>query len=406
MKKYWQIILFAIIIRLLLSSFTFHQDIQTFNLAGKLVAEGNILNLYDYLPALADNDPLKNLAVFNYPPAIYLFHGVFNFLFNLLRFPVNLFLLDSAANYGNILFNIHLLLLKLPYLIFDLLTAVVLYKLFTNENQKRLALLLWLFNPINLYATFMMGQFDIIPTFFTILSIYFILKNKLNLAAFSLGAGIAFKIYPIFLIIPLIITGKNLFEKMKLFILAILPYLFTILPYLSSHNFRSTALFANQSSKSLYAQIAVSGGESIIIFPALLILFYLIILIRKERSASWRTYLIPLLLFFIFTHFHPQWLIWVTPFLILEIVNTGLKNVMPIIAIIISFIGSLFFFDPSLTIGLFAPLIPMLHNSAGLWELLKIAPDINYSRSILQTLFAGSSLYLIYINFSNKNTSE
>lgn len=405
MKKYWQAILLAIIIRLLLSLITFHPDIQAFNLAGKIVSEGNILNLYDYLPSLPWQDPIKNIAVLNYPPAIYFFHGIFNFIFRILGLPINQFLLDSINNYGNIIFNFHLLLLKLPYLIFDLLTVFVMYRLFTSERQKKLVLLFWLFNPINLYATFMMGQFDIIPTFFSVLSIYYIFKNKLNLSAFSLGIGIAFKLYPVFLIVPLIILGKNLFEKSKLFMLCLLPYLLTILPYLSSHNFRSTALFANQSSKSLYAQIPVSGGESIVLFPTFLILFYLIIFLAKEKFITWKMYAIPLLLFFIFTHFHPQWLIWITPFLIIGIVNTGISTIIPVIMILLSFFGSLFFFDPSLTIGLFAPLFPILHNVLSIWELLRITPDYNFLRSILQTIFTGSSLYLIYIYFLDK-TSE
>ena len=285
MKNIWLILSLAIVVRIFLAASTFHPDIQAFNLAGKIIGEGNILNLYDYLPSLPNNDLLKNLAVFNYPPAIYLFNGFFNFIFNIVGLPINQFLLDSPANYGNILFNIHLLILKIPYLIFDLLTGFILYKMFNGKRLSNLALTIWLFNPINLYSTYMMGQFDIIPTFFTILSVYFAFKNKLNWAALSLGFGIAFKLYPIFLLIPLLILGKNYLEKFKVCLLALIPYILTILPYLPSHNFRSVALFASQSSKSLYASIPVSGGESILLFPTFLLIFYLIILTKKTKEV-------------------------------------------------------------------------------------------------------------------------
>lgn len=390
------ILLLAIILRIFLAFSTFHPDIQAFNLAGKIVGTGNILNLYDYLPNLSNNDPIKNLAVLNYPPAVYLFNGIFNFLFNVFGLPINQFLLDLASNYGNILFNVHLLLLKLPYLIFDLLCGFILFKLFSEKRKANLAFTLWLFNPLNLYSTYMMGQFDIIPTFFTVLSIYYANKFKLSLAALSLGIGIAFKLYPIFLLIPLVILGRNISEKIKLLILSLIPYSLIILPYLPSHNFRSIALFASQSSKSLYAAIPVSGGESIILFPTLLILFYLIIFVYKSRDSLWKYYLIILLLFFIFTHYHPQWLIWITPFLIIDLVSYNFKNIWAVILIFGSFLGSLFFFDSSLTINMFAPIYPLLYKLADIWTLLHLRVDYNFARSILQTVFVGSALFLIY----------
>lgn len=368
MKNLWTILIIGIAIRIFLSFATFHPDVQAFYLGGKIVASGNILNLYDY----SSKD-----AVFNYPPLIYWFHGVFSLL--------------PFSNYGFV---------KLPYLIFDILVVLILLKLFSTQNSRRLAVILWMFNPINLYATYMMGQFDIIPTFFTFLSFYLISKNELNLAALALGGGIAFKLYPIFLLIPLVILGKGFWTRAKLVIIAALPYFVSILPYLSSGSFRSNALFANQSSKSLYAALPVSGGESIILFPAFLLLFYLLIWQKKlDELSVWKIYLIPLLLFFVFTHYHPQWLIWVTPFLILDLVAERFKNLLPILMIFGSWVGSLFFFDPSLTVGIFAPLLPILKNTPDIWTLLNLNIDYNFLRSALQTVFAAASLYLIFKYF-------
>lgn len=364
MKNIWIILALGIILRVFLSFATFHPDTLAFYLGGKVVSSGNILNLYDFS---------SNAAVFNYPPPIYLFDGLFH-------------LIIPETNYGFV---------KLPYLIFDLMIAFLLLKMFDSKKQSMIAFVFWMFNPIALYSTYMMGQFDIIPTFFTVLSIYFTSKNKLEYSALALGGGIAFKIYPIFLLIPLVILGKNYWEKLKLTILALLPYLLLILPYLSSHSFRTTALFANQSSKSLYANIPVSGGESIILFPVFLIFFYLIIW-NRINIVSWKLYSIPLLLFFIFTHFHPQWLIWLTPFLIIDLSQTHNKNILPIILIFLTFTGSLFFFDPSLTVNMFAPLFPSLTNLPSVWTMLHLNLDYNFARSILQTVFASAALYLIY----------
>lgn len=377
-KNLWTILAVGVILRIVLSLTTFHSDMQVFDVAGKLVASGNILTLYDFS---------SSSAVLNYPPVIYLYHGIFRFLYNILG-------LTQIGQY-----NFQLLLLKFPYLVFDLLTGFILLKLFDNPKKSLLAFTIWILNPINLYATYMMGQFDIIPTFFIVLSIYLFVKNKLEWSALILGFGIAFKIFPVFLVIPLIIFGKRYWDKLKLFSLALAPYLLSTIPYLPSQSFRATALFASQSSKSLYANIPVSGGEAIILFPMFLLLFYLYIWITKAKAQVWKTYLIPLLLFFIFTHFHPQWLIWITPLLILDLVKSEFRNLIPVVLVGLSWFGSLFFFDPSLTVGMFAPMWTPLQNLPGIWTLLYLNPDYNLSRSILQTIFAASSLYLIYLRF-------
>ncbi len=373
MKKLWVAITIGVILRVFLSLTTYHSDMEVFDLGGRLIASGNILNLYDFS---------SSSAVFNYPPAIYLYHGLFRFLFDGISSPF---------------------LLKLPYFIFDLVIGILLFKL---SERKVLAFTLWMFNPVSLYATYMMGQFDIIPTCFIVLSIYFAVKNRLEWAALSLGFGIAFKIFPVFLVIPLIIFGKNYMDKLKLLILAVLPYILSIIPYISSHSFRATALFANQSSKSLYANIPVSGGESIILFPTFLILFYLFIWGKKVFATKieiWKLYAVPLFLFFIFTHYHPQWLIWLTPLLILDLVLTQSKNLIPVFLIFISWFTSLFFFDPSLTLGMFSPIVPALRDLPSIWTLFNINIDYNISRSIIQTILVGSSLYLIYEHFSKKS---
>ncbi len=197
MNKLWVILIAGIILRIFLSFATFHPDIAALSAGGQFITNGHFLNLYDY-----SSDAL----VLNYPPLIYWFFGALNFLFN-----------------GNVPF------LKLSYLFFDIFTALLLYKL-VDPRKATLAFSLWIFNPINLYASYMMGQFDIIPTFFTIISIYLITKNKLGLAALALGGGIAFKLYPIFLLIPLLILAKSFWTKVKLLILAFYLMVFLFCP--------------------------------------------------------------------------------------------------------------------------------------------------------------------------------
>lgn len=378
MKKFWLIIIIGILLRVFLSYATFHPDTLAFKHGGEVIASGKILNLYDF----SDH----NIAVLNYPPFVYFFHGLFNFTSSFLE-------ITTAV--------------KLPYIIFDLLAVFIFLKFFPAVKDASLAITFWIFNPVSLYATYMMGQFDIIPTFFTLLSVYFAAKGKLYKSAISLGFGIAFKLYPLFLLIPLIILGKNLSQRFKIGFLALLPYIISITPYLQSSSFKANALLTSQTSKSLYAAIPVSGGESILLFPLFLTLFYFHIWKKNfDNSSLWKIYSICLLIFFIFTHFHPQWLIWVTPLLIIDLVSNKLKNLPPILAIFMSWFISLFFFDPTLTVRMFTPIFPSLQNIPDIWTILNLQINYNFSQSVVQTTLAASSLYLIYKLFPTNERSQ
>lgn len=413
-KSLWIILTVGIIIRIILSSITYHPDIQIFDLSGQILKGGNILTFYDYLYTLdKDNVMVKNFPphALNYPPATYFLLGGASLIFTSITPPqIHAdFLFNTKSILGNIFLNLHLLMLKLPYFVFDLGCAFLLFKFFDDPRKKMLAFTLWIFNPLTLYATFMMGQFDIIPTFFTIASLYVVKKGKesslknLLWAAIFLSVGASFKIYPFLFLIPLAAMSKSMIDRFKILSLGLIPYIITILPFLPSSGFRTNALLANQLNKSFYSQISVSGGESIILFLAALIFFYFVFLnFLSDKIYLWQHFFIVILLFFIFTHFHPQWFLWLTPFLIIEMIKSQFKNIFAIILMLLSWFWLLFFFDPSLSIGLFSPVNPQLYQGDDLWHLIGTSVDFNLLRSLFHTLIAGSAIYLIYSYFPKK----
>src|SRR3989344_9227108 len=145
MNKFWALIIVGIIIRLFLASTTYHSDLRTFQYAGQVIGEGNILNVYDYLFTTAKNHEISKLVVFNYPPAIYIFHGLFNFISSLIlgNHFINGYLINVDLGFGKLDFMLHLLFIKLPYIIFDILIAVFLSRLFESKRERFLALILW-----------------------------------------------------------------------------------------------------------------------------------------------------------------------------------------------------------------------------------------------------------------------
>lgn len=405
-KKIILILALGILIRLILAFSTFHSDIQPFYFAGSVIAKGNVLNFYDYLRYLSPTDSILKIYptyLFNYPPLVYFFLGPISYFFSLpfSKILLHNFIFNLPTILGNIQLNFLLLAFKLPYLAFDLGIAALLYKFFDNPKSRFLALCLWMFNPINLFATYMMGQFDVIPTFFSVWALYIIVKkNRYFWAAFLLGIGASLKIFPFLFLIPLALIRDKWTDRIKVLSIGVLTYFATILPFLGSHGFRSTALVAGQTTKSLYAAIPISGGESIILFPLFILFIYLIFYFRKNDLKSiWSRFFILLLLFFVFTHYHPQWFIWITPFLIIDLVKSKLSHWPLVVLSLISWLGLVTFFDPGLSTRLFAPIVPSLQNAPGIWESLKFNLDLNGSRSILQTLFAAVGAYYIYYHF-------
>lgn len=413
-KGFLKIIVIALVLRIILAAISYHSDIQPFDLAGYVIGQGNILNYYDYLPSLpADSEVLAVYPtnLFNYPPAVYFFLGISSLIFTL---PIDQgfhhdFLFRVSNTFGNPLIFLHLILLKIPFFIFDFWAAFLFAKLFDDKRAQRWAFILWLFNPVNLYATYLVGQFDVIPTFFSIASLYFLTRNKDSLykPALMLGLGGAFKIYPLFLLIPLASYYKTWGERIKVILTGVLTYVIIILPFIFSSGFRSTALVAGQTLKSLYAQIPVSGGESILLFLAIIIFFYLMFLSFRASVANlWQRYFIVLILFFSFTHFHPQWFLWMAPFLIIDLIHTNFKNWVAVLLVLSSYLLMILLFDPGLSIGLFAPLNPALYSSQGIFQLLGLNIEINFGRSLAQTAFVGAMLYYLYLYFPRENLNE
>ncbi len=414
-NKFSIVLAIGIALRLIIASITYHSDIQAFDFTGGILASGKILNFYDVLSSLPQNSEIIKhypASVFNYPPLVYFLFFILNSVGNIGKDPAfyQFFLFDVSQVLGTFQLNLHLILLKIPYLLFDIPLAFLLGRMF--DKRKLLVFTLWIFNPVNLYATYMMGQFDIVPTFFVVLSLYLISKSPLKekniwWAVLLLGFGSCFKIYPLLLLPVVAFLFTSYQKKIAALILGIIPYLLITFLYIPSVGFRTYALVANQTLKSLYPQIPISGGESIILFLAFLGFFYLLFWeIKGSIENLWQRFFIILLLFFTFTHYHPQWFLWLTPFLIFTLVKSNFKNTLMVIFSLISFTGLVFLFEQGLNLGLFSVINPALYNGQNLWVLLKIPIEVNLGRSILQTIFVSTSIYYIYLYFPKKIVQE
>jgi hypothetical protein len=342
-KKIIPFIIVGILIRLLLSITTFHPDLSIFIIAGKTIILGNHwLSFYDV--------QLPYQLVFNYPPLAYLIPSIIYLPFTgILQATA-----DKLINtHPETLFYLPLLIYKLPMILADISIVFLIPKLFNHPKHQFLSQIIWLFNPIAIYVSSMMGQVDTIIATLLIVALIFIKRKHLVLASIIIALSALIK--PIGLIlIPIIFLKDYQDSKSKLFTLPTLlagpvTYLIGIAPFLSSSNFRAYALMADQTSKSTFAGISIASGHSI---PFFLIFYCLTIYLFWIRRLNLKNALSAALLSsLVFSHFHPQWFVWVTPIIIISCFTQ--KRLSLWFVTILAWMIIVFSFDSSLHVGLF-----------------------------------------------------
>lgn len=357
MKKTAILVVLAITLRLVLAATTYHSDLGAFALAGKFVTgEGKWFTFYD-----AAND--KNVQgesinfsniIFNYQPLAYLIPSFFYLPFTGLVNSTGVQIADrNLVTSGNSPFNPLLLLYKYPMILADLAFLWLLPKFFKSKKKKEVTVLLWAFNPLAIFVSSMMGQVDIIIALFITLAIYLYQKNRSFLAVVLISLSALIKPAGLILI-PLLalhhyVSQKRLLVSALLFATGLMVYIGGILPYLGSGYYRHFALFAEQISKSTYAGISIASGHDI---PYFFIFYTLIaLLVWKKRLTFSQGSICALLSSLVFSHFHPQWLVWVMPWLTLYTVkkSDGLLYLL----IIFSWLTILFSFDGTLHLQMF-----------------------------------------------------
>ena len=417
-KKWWfPWLLAGVILRLFLMPTTLHPDLWGHSFSAYFLAYQGEWNLYDTLANLPQSHPLvANFGVrdiFIYPPLAYYTLGFFRILVKPLTdtnfIPWLWENLGSVHNYPSLMR--HLFLFKLPYLFIDVFLGFVLASFFKEKAKKRLAFLLWMFNPVTLFATFMVGQFDVLPTLFAVLALWAAVRGKKIWSMIFLGIGGSYKLFPLLLIPPTaFLLGEKFKERVKLFIVGFLPFLFFIAPFINSTAFRAMT-FSPKSQKMLFMGWPVSGAEVVYPFLLFLIVFYsMAYYFHKKKFSLIKNlniyYLAIFLLTFSVTHYHPQWFLWVTPFLILDWVSNEGRNKLLIFILFFCWLMITFLFEPSLSVGLFNPVWPQLDKARGLAEILGKYTDVFQFKSIIRSIFAGTSVFFLSKLFLDKKQDE
>lgn len=381
--------LIGLLIRLAFMPFTLHGDLVGINwFAYCLVHQGHI--------------PLRRM---NYPPLAYFTAYFFQLLFRPVM-PLFEQWSDSVLPWfsGPHLFR-YVFLLKSYYLIFDLGVAFLLPRLIADNQRKLLAFKLWMLNPIVILVSYMQGQFDVLSTFFVILSLYYVAAKKFCRSLFFLGIGAALKQFPLLFLIPaLTVLGRTKAVKFKLLLCGIVPYILLMYPYWGSPTFRkAVTTVAGMDEFVLYFHFDLGNVDKayvyIVGYTIILALAYFHSRAKDSKEAFetlWRVELIILLWLYTTIFFLPQYFVWVTPLLILFSVENKKVRTLYWLQIICVFVHTLHW-DRYLP-DLFTPLDPAFfpHIPSPFYLINRYYPVAKFM-GIFRSVFSGICLWMIYL---------
>jgi hypothetical protein len=113
-------------------------------------------------------------------------------------------------------------LLKIPVLLADIGTGILILKLVTrgtgSSDRGRVAFLVWYLNPFNIYWINLFGGMDIIPAFILMLGLTFGTSEKWLRCGFSLAIGAITRIFPVFTV-PFLLSALRNKNRQTLYLL-------------------------------------------------------------------------------------------------------------------------------------------------------------------------------------------
>jgi len=343
-----KLIIIGLIIRFILIFFAFNNE---------------LLDYWGFASFLLDNKlnfsklliTYKHTGVFFVSIPIYI-HCFFLFVFkpflpgtlsNLLP-PVNM---ESLKLYNEVLKNFInlpnireiLFILKFPYFVFDILSLILLLKIFNKEEEKILSLKFWIFNFGFLFSVYIWGKLESIPIFFILLFFYYFKKEKFVPAYLSLGIAIILRLYPLFLLGILIFSKSDMKKKLSSVLLTISPFLILCLigeliyPGIIRSSINTALKY--QIGGFLKLHFSIFKTPFIYIFPLFyfLLMWHLYFYGKFNYEDILRYSLSIILIFYAFCPFSPQHIAWITPFFVLLFPNYK-KLIIPYVVLMLLFI--------------------------------------------------------------------
>jgi hypothetical protein len=232
----------------------------------------------------------------------------------------------QPADYARFLDYSHLsralFLMKLPYFVADLVTGYLLTR-FVEPCWRRRVLALWLLNPIVIFVSAVFGRHDSLAVCLVVLSALLALRGRRYLGLLFLGLGASARFFPAFLAPFYAIALRRTRREFALLIGGLAGFWLVIeLSMLILTGTSPTLTLLNDYPHVEYLfdmRLAEGIRGTFFLFPFAYFVLLLWFIDREsyEPAAYIPMAAVTMLLLFALTFFHPQYAIWIVPFLVL-----------------------------------------------------------------------------------------
>ena len=310
-----------------------------------------------------------------------------------------------------------LFLFKLPYLLFDIATALLFLHIIDDQKLGLTTFKLWMTNPILIFATYLFGRYEVIAIFFIVLSFYFIKSGKEVLSAVSFGVSILTRSYP-FLFLPFFIfIKKGSIGKAKLLLFTLVPIV--IWKIVTKLIFVDTDVYSTPGFLNEYF-INYILGVGIGNLSLFLVSYFILFLIASVSSTNLENnsniidtlsdaFLIVMCLFFAFSYSSIQYFAWIVPFLVIR----AAKNRESFYAHIFVMAGWILFWtviaegfvgNSVLGLGLFSSINTSLAYCSTLGDFIPNMINLSHSTlvTIVRSIWSATLLYMIYVTIKER----
>lgn len=371
-----------------------HGDIGLTGAVSLGLLEGHVRDFHEYTLSILGPTGF-------YPPTTYI-------VFALWSIPLHLLGRVGAVDVHAPLVG-EVMWLKLLPTLFYLACALVVHQIAEHlglgARRSRTLTLVWLTTPIAFFSQFIVGQYDALGLFFVLWGLLLYFRG--NLTAFALLCGVAFtfKYFPILIFVPLLLLREKripqIFLKGSLFLL---PMLLVILPYLASPVFES-GMFGYQVASYGWGPSIWNGYVHLhLVLVGWMVACAWAYFVEPEGRlglANWAFFFANLSVFLLFglALFHPQWILFATPFWVLSsFMNRRLCTFLALdIVMMLFFVAFAASFhgigEDLFALGVLKGLaVPVLGNTVDLKRLL-LSPDASMVYSAFSALMLIQAVF-------------
>ena len=315
----WEKVVFAIITVLCFTCF-YHSDIL--NTAGSAFTflNGHILDFYSVNADLGYYDI--------YMPGVYILFAIWNIPLYILGYGRTLVPFPEMS-YPYPVYLWFKLLPALCYFLTSFLIKEIMMEVGFSERKSRIAQLVWIACPLGFLSQFTHGQYDIFALFVSLLGFLSYLRrhNKRFMLFFIIA--VTFKYFALLYFMPMLLLREKNFWKAAL--KTVMVVILNVLMLLNQGYGAGYVEFMARNSliaRVLYPHLVLGhGGADLPVIPVLFILLFVHVYFFAKEAPTKEGVFSQVVCYANFANFamfgflfwHPQWLLYATPFLVFTI---------------------------------------------------------------------------------------